>query len=126
MCIPLPPHLCYLGCPSHPPWLNDSNYTWWRAWVMKHLIMQFSTPSCHFTPLQSKYSSQHPVHKHSIWYILSLLISLSLPMAVRGIPRKALPSNSICLSCEKKVAARIKTFYWKNQKNVGTSYTYMF
>jgi hypothetical protein len=40
---------------------------------MKLLIMQFSPTSCHFIPLWSKYSPQHPVFKHpqstfEIWY----------------------------------------------------------
>jgi hypothetical protein len=25
------PHLCYMSCPSHPPWLDHSNYTWRRV-----------------------------------------------------------------------------------------------
>jgi hypothetical protein len=41
ICIPLVLHLCYMPCPSHPPWLNHSNYTWKRVQVMKLLIMQF-------------------------------------------------------------------------------------
>jgi hypothetical protein len=39
-----PPHSCYMPCPSHPPWLDNSNYTWRRVQVMKLLIMQFSQP----------------------------------------------------------------------------------
>jgi hypothetical protein len=31
---------------------------------MKFLIMQFSPTSCHFIPLWSKYSPQHPIFKH--------------------------------------------------------------
>jgi hypothetical protein len=27
ICIPLLPHSCYMLCPSHPPWLDHSNYT---------------------------------------------------------------------------------------------------
>jgi hypothetical protein len=42
------PHSCYMPCPSHPPWLDDSNYTWRRVQFMKLLIMQFSSTSCHF------------------------------------------------------------------------------
>jgi hypothetical protein len=30
----------YIPCPSHPPRLYQSNYTWWRAHVMQLLIMQ--------------------------------------------------------------------------------------
>jgi hypothetical protein len=33
--IPLLPHLCYIALPSHHPWLDHSNYTWWRVQVMK-------------------------------------------------------------------------------------------
>jgi hypothetical protein len=48
ICIPLLPHSCYMPCPSYPPWLDQSNYTWRRVQIMKLLIMQFSSVSCHF------------------------------------------------------------------------------
>jgi hypothetical protein len=57
------PPSCYMPSPSHPPWLDHSNYTWRRVQVMKLLIMQFSPTSCHFISLRSKYSPQHPVLK---------------------------------------------------------------
>jgi hypothetical protein len=44
--------------PSHPPWLDNSNYTWRTIHVMKLLIMQFSPASYHFIALRSKYSLQ--------------------------------------------------------------------
>jgi hypothetical protein len=31
-----------MPCPSHPPWLDHSNYICRRVQVMKLLIMQFS------------------------------------------------------------------------------------
>jgi hypothetical protein len=31
--------LSYMPCPSHPPSLDHSNYTWRRVQVMKLLIM---------------------------------------------------------------------------------------
>jgi hypothetical protein len=34
MCIPLLHHSCYMPRPSHPPWLDHSNYTWRRVQVM--------------------------------------------------------------------------------------------
>jgi hypothetical protein len=34
-------HPCYMLCPSHPPWLHHSNYTWWRVQAMKLLIIPF-------------------------------------------------------------------------------------
>jgi hypothetical protein len=37
ICIPLLPNSCYMPCPSHPPWLDHSNYTWRRGQVMTHL-----------------------------------------------------------------------------------------
>jgi hypothetical protein len=40
------------------------NCTWRRLQVMKLLIMHFSPTTCHFIPLRSKYSPQHPVLKH--------------------------------------------------------------
>jgi hypothetical protein len=39
-------HSCYMPHPSHPSWLDYSNYTWRRVQVMKFLIMQFSPTSC--------------------------------------------------------------------------------
>jgi hypothetical protein len=40
LCIPLFSHSSYMPCPSHPPWLDHSNYTWRRVQPMKLLIMQ--------------------------------------------------------------------------------------
>jgi hypothetical protein len=54
----------FVPCPSHPAWLDHSNYTCRRVQVMKFLIMQFSPTSHHFISLWSKRSSQHPVLKH--------------------------------------------------------------
>jgi hypothetical protein len=36
-CIPLLPHTCHMPCPSHPPRLDRSNYTWRRVQVMNLL-----------------------------------------------------------------------------------------
>jgi hypothetical protein len=33
------PHSCCMTCPSHPPWLDHSNYVWRRVQVMKLVIM---------------------------------------------------------------------------------------
>jgi hypothetical protein len=33
-----------MPCPSHPPWLNHSQYIWRRTQVIKLLIMQFFQP----------------------------------------------------------------------------------
>jgi hypothetical protein len=59
------PHSYYMSCPSRPPWLHHSNYTW-RTVQMKLLITKFSPTSCHFISLRSKYSSQHSVLKHPV------------------------------------------------------------
>jgi hypothetical protein len=58
--IPLLPHSCYMPSPSHPSWLDHSNYTWRRVQVMKLFIMSFSPTSHHFISLWCKYSHQHP------------------------------------------------------------------
>jgi hypothetical protein len=44
-----------MPCPSHPSWLDNSNYNWRRVHIMKLLIMQFFPTSRHFIPLRSKY-----------------------------------------------------------------------
>jgi hypothetical protein len=36
------PHLCYMSCPSHPPWLDQS--LWWGVQIMKLGIMEFLQP----------------------------------------------------------------------------------
>jgi hypothetical protein len=53
--VPLRPHLCYMTSPSHPLWLDYSNYTWQRVQIMKLLVMKFSPFSRHLIPLWSKY-----------------------------------------------------------------------
>jgi hypothetical protein len=35
ICILLLPHAWYMPCPSHPSWLDHSNYIWQRVQVMK-------------------------------------------------------------------------------------------
>jgi hypothetical protein len=35
------PNSCYMPCPSHPPWLDHSNYVWREVQVMKLPTMQF-------------------------------------------------------------------------------------
>jgi hypothetical protein len=52
-----------MACPSYPPRLDYSNYTWRRVQIMKLLIMQFSLFTRHLIPLRSKYPPQHPVLK---------------------------------------------------------------
>jgi hypothetical protein len=52
------PNSCYMLCPSHPPSLDNSNYTERRVKGMMLLIMQPSPPPCQFIPLRSKYSPQ--------------------------------------------------------------------
>jgi hypothetical protein len=54
----LSPFVLY-ACPSHPPWLDHSNYVWRGVQVMKLLNMQFSPISRHFISLRSKYSILH-------------------------------------------------------------------
>jgi hypothetical protein len=55
-------HTC--PAPSHPPSLDNSNYTWQTVQVMKLIIMQFSPTSYQFIPLWLRYSPQHPVLKY--------------------------------------------------------------
>jgi hypothetical protein len=54
------PKSCYMPHPSHPSYLDRSNYAS-TLQLMKLLIMQFSPISCHFSLLLLKYSPQHSV-----------------------------------------------------------------
>jgi hypothetical protein len=38
-------HACYMPRPSHPPWVDHPNNIWWRAQVLKLLMMQSSPAS---------------------------------------------------------------------------------
>jgi len=38
-------HVCYMPCPSHPPWFDHPNNTWRSAQVTKLLTMQSSPAS---------------------------------------------------------------------------------
>jgi hypothetical protein len=54
-------------CPSltaistHPPWFEHSNNVWWEVKIVKRFIMHFTSFSCHFFPLRTKYPSQCPI-----------------------------------------------------------------
>jgi hypothetical protein len=67
------PDSCYISFPFHTTRLEHSSYTWRRVQIAKLLVMQFSSTSCHFISLWSKYSPQHPVIKH-----LSVFSSLNV------------------------------------------------
>jgi hypothetical protein len=86
MYIHLLAHSCYMSCPFHPPWLQHFNYTWGKVQVMKLLIMQFSSTSCHFISLRSKYSPQQPVlkHPHSLCSSLNVRDQVSHPQRTTG------------------------------------------
>ncbi len=49
---------------SHPPYLTHPQYIGWAVQIIKLLIMYFSSLYYYPIPLTSKYSPQHPVHKH--------------------------------------------------------------
>jgi hypothetical protein len=36
-------HICHLPSPSHPPWFDNLNISWWGAQIMNLNIMQFSS-----------------------------------------------------------------------------------
>jgi hypothetical protein len=52
--------------PYKPPSFDHPNNIWRRKTlqIIEILTIQFSPASCHFIPLRSKYSPQHPVFKH--------------------------------------------------------------
>jgi hypothetical protein len=52
-------HAIYMPRQSPPPWFDHPNNIWWRVQIMKLLIMQFSSASCHSIPLRFKYSPKH-------------------------------------------------------------------
>jgi hypothetical protein len=64
------------ACPSHPPRLHHSNYTWRRVEIMKLNIMDLLPTACHFTPFWSIYYNQHPTLKYiqSMNFIVSTLL----------------------------------------------------
>jgi hypothetical protein len=64
-----------MPCPSHPSWLDYSNYTWRRVEVMKLPIMQFSWTSCHFISLSNIEETISIIYicPHC-WVTISLLI----------------------------------------------------
>jgi hypothetical protein len=59
------PHACYIPCLSHPPWLDHSNYIWWR--VLKLLILQPAVILSLFSPkiLRNLFSVQRLINKQA-------------------------------------------------------------
>jgi hypothetical protein len=54
ICVSYPSHPCYMPCSSCSLWFEHPNNTWLSKQVMKLLIMQSSSASCHFLFLRSK------------------------------------------------------------------------
>jgi hypothetical protein len=48
------PQACYISCPSHPSWLDRSNYIWRTVRVTNLLIMHSSPASYYFISLRFK------------------------------------------------------------------------
>jgi hypothetical protein len=59
-------HWCYMPCPSQPPRLDHSNYTWRTVQVMQLLIIQFSPTSCHFISLSIQIFSSTPHSQNTL------------------------------------------------------------
>ena len=59
------PHSCCMPCRTHSSWFYYLNNTGWGVKIIKHLIMPFFTLPCYLVPLRPKYSSSHPILKHS-------------------------------------------------------------
>jgi hypothetical protein len=77
--------LCYIPCPAHPPWLDHSNYIWWKAKLWSpswYSFLQSPITSSLFSPnilcstlfsntlslcssLNVRDSSFTPIEKHS-------------------------------------------------------------
>jgi hypothetical protein len=66
-----PPFVLHAS-PSHPHWLDHSNYTWRRVQVMKLLIMQFTQPT-----VPSSFCGKNFLHSTLFSSILSLCKSKS-------------------------------------------------
>jgi hypothetical protein len=77
--VPLLPHLCYMPCLSHRPWLDHSNYTWRRVHVMKVLITSPATAKINNA---WSYASTFPcvIKKRSIGTTYTFTDSLSLSL----------------------------------------------
>jgi hypothetical protein len=61
------PQACYMPCPSHPPWLGQSDYIWRRMQFKKLLIMHFRPTSCYFISLRPRYSHHVPKYRTSVF-----------------------------------------------------------
>jgi hypothetical protein len=45
-------HVCYIPCPPHPSWFDNTYNIWWKIQFVKLFIMQFSPVSCYFLSLK--------------------------------------------------------------------------
>jgi hypothetical protein len=88
-CISILPHTCHMPGSSNPPWLDHPN-TWWKAQIIKFLIINFSPLSCYFLSLSAKHFPQNPILETQVLYVprTGLWTSACLP--------PHLQSNGLC------------------------------
>jgi hypothetical protein len=97
ICIPPLPPSCYMPFPSHPPWLDHSNYTWRRVQVLKLL---YNKIFIYGLILQCRYGNP--------WEVIIHLIRNNW----KCVPNKKLMSGSWILILYLRIKTLIHRFLW--------------
>jgi hypothetical protein len=70
-----PPHSCYMYRPSHPPWLDHCNYTWWSSSLCSFLQPPVTSSLYHLNILLSTLFSNTLILCSSI----NVIVQVSYP-----------------------------------------------
>jgi hypothetical protein len=120
------PNSCYISCPSHPPLLDHSNYTWRRVQVVKLLIMQFSPTFRHLIstdlPIGSLQIGLFLVMEWLSLWKKETVACVNIPMTSQ-LDRNAMVSEPRFKPGATEIQSKI-TNYWTTTIGIFTTFLY--
>jgi hypothetical protein len=120
-------HSCYMSCPSHPPWLDHSNYAWRRVQAIfssapcsQTLTFLSQLPRANSDILQSFIQAIRPGPR-PLWHFVTSLLFYADMLVPRSTPKLEDHPLSAVRDCLLKMLSNSKTE--QMGKHMGPSQT---